>query len=468
MITVKWRRLWLSLLSLLLALMLSSCASLFEETPDFTSFFEKGETETETEREKESEPIASRFRLILPGGSSDAFLEKARAFGEALREKTGVDWQIREDGASLTPESNTYDIVLGWADHPQRREWCEDLRTDDYLCRVQARVMVLCGRSEEATARAMDQFADRVLPYAELGLLDGEIFRHTGSYALSEASLNGIALSRYVVVYDNEGLWQSEAEAIGRRISEESGVVIAVLPEQNYDGTSPALILRTAEEGAEQYGLLLSQNSVILSATSALEMRRARLSLEELMLSDGDGDGVSHALLTSDQLFPTLKTSFHVCVVTNGNLVSENDPKEISAVSRAILSNRCEGFWSLGFSEKVRGYLEKNLLEYDLNVQGDGETAMLGGIWKSAKGSLRTELMNEQTPFAAWLGTEDCGFLLVISDSEVDPPRVGETPLVCVRLGETVTVSASDGVTVAQTSEEHGASILLLSVEFIP
>lgn len=456
MTTAKIRTLLFLALLFFVCCSLCACGWFGDPTlPDFEPALI--ESESEEASSEESAPLASRFRLIIPYESSDDFLAKARAFGEALRKQTGIGWQILDDRSDVTFQSGVYDIILGWADHPLRRSRCEDIRREDYLCWVHARAMLLCGRSEATAEKAMAHFTERVLPYADLRLLDGLIFSVTGDYPLSEASLNGFSLGDYRIVCDGDEARLFYAEELQRRIGEMSGHVLPVLFEEVYDGSAPAFLLLGREEGISEAGLIPDERGVILRADGAFEWNRTLSELERLIFADKDGDGICHATLEEPLLFDTVRTKFAISLIVGSDSLSARRPEDVAAISDPILSERSDCFFGMGIPSDLKEYLKRNLYGYEVT-----EEESLYGVVLDGSSRVLRELLCEEIPFAAMIGKEDCGFHFVLCKGNTPPPAEiteSDQPWICLRYEETDVLNEESGAVLAERIQTNGSSI---------
>ncbi len=364
-------------------------------------------------------PFAREFCLILPADSSDQMVERTRELGEAIRARTGIGWRILTDDYLVVPESDIFEVVLGWADHPQRRTYASDLRREDYLCAVNARTMVLCGRTEATTLAAMEQFQTAVLPYADLALLDGEIFYHTGTYEKQEVTLNGISLGQWQIVCASEEEWLIErGEELRNILSEQSGYELPLLRAGEYHGTAPYLLLQIGGEDATQAGITQSKEGVVLSAADSFGMKRATEYVTELILRDEDKDGICHSAITENLLLSVTGNEFRLSGLFGGFFDDPKEPEEISRISGSLIEDRTDAVFAWNLSERVKEYLSELFFSYSPVEREDG----FFGIRPDSEVTEKDGLCSDSAWFAAWVGEKEKGFWWVVCETDARLP----------------------------------------------
>ena len=148
----------------------------------------------------------SKYRVVISAGATDTIFVKALELAAAIEEKTEKTCTVVRDIDELSNDGKTGEIQLGYVDRKESKEILRLHKRDDYLCIKFSDVIVLGGKSENATVTATDKFISETLVGAEGKRImnDGDGFEVGASYTLSSIRLCGTDFSNYGIVITNQ------------------------------------------------------------------------------------------------------------------------------------------------------------------------------------------------------------------------------------------------------------------------
>ena len=304
-------------LALLALFLLCGCAE-EQQLPDFTPLLSEGSESIESENETRAEglPFAREIRIILPESRSEALLLRAKALGDAIREKTGIVYTVLADKDAPLREEDAFEIVLGDADHADAERYLAGLKGEDYVCAADGYAAVIGGKTEEATLRAIDDFCQRLLPSVEKEkfMNTGVALLQRGVYDLGICSLGGVVLSEWQIVCDPDSeILCTLAERLSLAIRERSGYAVAVNP----SGKGAARTVRLAlSEGECGYAYLIpTEEGVTLRGENAMGLCSAADAFCTLLFESADAEGNCQASLPEIRSLCVARSRFHVSLL---------------------------------------------------------------------------------------------------------------------------------------------------------
>lgn len=211
----------------------SEIESIFQEMTVKPDTDEETEETEETEGETEPPAFADHLYVVIPKDCSAELSLKAKELSDELSAQTGIASTLKYDNELASAPSDACEILIGPTDRLASKNAIDVLRTDDYVCRWDNGAVVICGRSDSSTFKAIDRFSSDILPNAsKYSLMSADAgFENITKYNISRITLNGYDLYDYVIAY-NEGdgaFAQEQAYIIRDVINERSGYLLEVI-----------------------------------------------------------------------------------------------------------------------------------------------------------------------------------------------------------------------------------------------
>ena len=151
-----------------------------------------------------SESGAPIYTIVRPEKASKDLLTAAARMRSAISDAAGKSFSITDDWVK-NPEDideESFEILIGKTNRAASIAAAEGLALRDYRIRVSGNKIVICGGSDEATVAALEVFIEKYLDLsgAPKVILPEDIeYRH--SYAVKEATIDGLPISQFTIVY---------------------------------------------------------------------------------------------------------------------------------------------------------------------------------------------------------------------------------------------------------------------------
>lgn len=237
------------------------------------------ESVSQSNDKEEPEPFAEKVYIIIPRSCSGELSLKADAFADAIKEKTGVYALVKYDNEDIIVNKNELTVLLGNTERLESQEAIKPLRYEDYVCGWDKGSIILGGRHDEATIKAVDRFMDEILHGASNVCLmsEGAHFENIVDRDISSVTLNGYDLYDYTLVYSEENSFGEKemAELLREYAVSKSGYMLDIIPDSEVDSNTGKIIsvsglpdtngavIRNQEQniivsGAEEYELSVS------------------------------------------------------------------------------------------------------------------------------------------------------------------------------------------------------------------
>lgn len=145
------------------------------------------------------------YRIIISPSCTENVAACARELSDAISGKTGNKCVTLFDNSASAATDECFTVLLGNTAFDETKNAFVGLRRDDYVCKLYDNTLVLGGRSDSATACAVDKYIDEILPECEPTEIfcDGGEFEYHCDYGISELLLCGFELDKYVFVCGN-------------------------------------------------------------------------------------------------------------------------------------------------------------------------------------------------------------------------------------------------------------------------
>ena len=167
------------------------------------------------------------YQLVLPAHSGSVLAQSADKLAAAITAKTGVRCDTYYDNESVPYVEDAICVLLGDTAYADSVQYVHSLRRDDYICRTTEKNIVLGGKSDNATAAAIEYLIEEILPYRDgVAIMDPrDGFEYYAEYELDSLALCGVRFGNYDIVCDCErdSLQAKMAEELRRIIADKCG-----------------------------------------------------------------------------------------------------------------------------------------------------------------------------------------------------------------------------------------------------
>ena len=300
---------------------IASCSS--ENDNGLSEYNQLLESVSQSDDKEEPEPFAEKVYIIIPRSCSGELSLKARDLADAIKEKTGVHALVKYDNEDISLNSNELTVLLGNTERLESREAIKPLRYEDYVCRWDKGSIILGGRHDEATIKAVDRFMDEILHGASNACLmsEGAHFENIVERDISSVTLNGYDLYDYTLVYSEENSFGEKkmAELLRAYAVSKSGYMLDIIPDTRVDSnTGKTIYLRglTDMSGAV---IKNAEQSIVIGGAGEYELSASVARFAENLFEDVI-DGKANATV-ADINIPCVGNNLKICyaVSKSGN-----------------------------------------------------------------------------------------------------------------------------------------------------
>ena len=180
----------------------------------------------------------TEYRVIRPDICSDSVTTAATDLRKAIMEKYGIqkmtittDFEMKgTDPATRHP----YEILVGVTNRSESTDTLKTIKYNDFIITISGTRAVILGGNDEKTAEAVEYFIDNFLTDGALTLTAQSTYHQKASYELENATLMGVKLSEYTIVFNNA--YKSIAQIVAGEIGERCGAILTLVN----DGAEPA------------------------------------------------------------------------------------------------------------------------------------------------------------------------------------------------------------------------------------
>ena len=222
------------------------------------------------------------YKVIRSEKASSQLIAATVEFKKSIEATTenitiGDDWYK----SSETLPEKALEILIGATNRPESVEVMSELLASDFAIKYfpESGRLVICGGSDEATAKAMAHFLEFCYENGEIAT--SLSYFSAGQYAVSECILGGAPIEEYTIVIPANANADEKyaAELITSTVLEKTGKSIKTVKPSDASGKS---ILINAEGEASQYTCGMLDGNVVLKGTGGLVVKAARALLEDL------------------------------------------------------------------------------------------------------------------------------------------------------------------------------------------
>ncbi|MBO7302663.1 MAG: hypothetical protein J6U68_00575, partial [Clostridia bacterium] len=187
---------------------------------------------------------------------------------------------LKYDNELTTLPDNSCEVLIGNTNRLASENAEDELKSNDYLCRWDDGALVICGKSDAATIKAIDKFISDVLPTASPYSLMHEDahFELFNEYTIKKIILNGYDLYDYILVYDSaqKANERKMAEALRDFINSKSGYLLKVVSSDDLKSNSGRTIKIAMSKNATDKALIVSEeNGLSITGNDSYSLSRA-------------------------------------------------------------------------------------------------------------------------------------------------------------------------------------------------
>ncbi len=356
-------------------LFLVSCSS--EEDSGLSEYKELLESVSQSDAQEEPEPFANRVYVIIPKSCSGELSMKAHEFADAIKEKTGVYTVVKYDNEDISVLDNELTVLLGNTARLESQEAVKPLRYEDYVCRWDRGSIILGGRHDEATIKAVDEFKERILHGASSACLmtEGAHFEHIVERDISSMTLNGYDLYDYTLVYSKKNSFGEKemAELLRRYAVNKSGYMLNIIPDSEVDSNTGKIISVGVLSNMDGAVIRNEEQNIIVGGAGEYELSIAVVEFADALFKNVN-EGNAKASFT-DMNIPCegkrLKICYAVSKSANNDLLDfiyrwsqliQNDKYDV------IIFDKLEPWFSEHVGENKDGYKYIPLSDSEGNV----------------------------------------------------------------------------------------------------
>lgn len=245
------------LIALLLAAgMLVSCGG---DKPSESSTKESSTTSavSETEPPQEFFKLTGEVRVIRPEGAiSDDLLTAVKLMTSAGKALVDGGLVITEDWYRDELVRNEFEILLGVTNRPESADAYDQLTYHDYMYEVVSpHVVVICGGSDGATVKAVQQFLIDCYGYraGQAGKLKdipvGTSYTYRHDYGLT-LTLCGRPIEDFLIVHKDSKLHREAAKLLREQISRMTGCLLPLVTAEEFQGGNAILLGMADRDGS--------------------------------------------------------------------------------------------------------------------------------------------------------------------------------------------------------------------------
>ncbi len=215
------------------------------------------------------------YVLIRPEFASDTVTHAASQLYTHIKNQYGLKLTFRDDFYKAgVEEIGAYEILLGETNRPESTAFIATLRRDDYGYTLAGDKIVIAGKTDEGTARAMDLFTKNILSSdrknAQIFFAETDNCTVTKTYAIDTLTIAGRSAVEYTVVYPKKGQLDEKncAENLAEMIADLTGFVLPVLDDSKASPDTPVILVgQTALSGEAPD---LADNEYVITTGDAL------------------------------------------------------------------------------------------------------------------------------------------------------------------------------------------------------
>lgn len=355
--------------SFALLLLAAGCS---EKDVDFENIFE--------DNDDTSGDTFEKYIIVLPEGASSSIREKASALSDKIKEKKDSESELVYDSELITYGDNVCPILIGNGRYTG--VYLRGYKFLDFGYKYSSGKLFIGGLNEQTTLSAIDSFDERVISLeGELRLDDNINYCFKGEYEMDYASLNGVELCDYTLVYssDESGSYV-EAMRFQEQLAERTGYLLPIKRDDTLsEGTRAICIGRTSLSDLDtivcpenEYHLIEYPKGVSVVAANDYGTRKGMEKLLERLLESVDNRRAEAVVIGN------MRFSFAVYSIEITNMYvyeASLGLEDVVLISESVSSEEIDLLRIYGISESSVRELEKNVPQkYELYFACAGES----------------------------------------------------------------------------------------------
>ena len=271
-----------------------------KDSSELDEIFERLEIvdEDESDTETEMSYFAEHIYIIIPSGCSGELSLKARELADKMKEQVGLLVSLKYDNELISLPKDSCEVLIGNTNRLASENAEDELKSNDYLCRWDDGALVICGKSDAATIKAVEKFISDILPTSTPYALMHEDahFELFNEYTIKKITLNGYDLYDYTLVYDSAQKSNERviAEALRDFINTKSGYLLEVISSDELKSNSGrTLKISTAKSASDKAVIISEENGVSIVGDDSYSLSMAVAELAKGIknnVSDGKVD----------------------------------------------------------------------------------------------------------------------------------------------------------------------------------
>ncbi len=157
----------------------------------------------------------TQFSIVYAANASNRIASETLNFKNLFKEKTGVELPIVREKRDDVANDN-YEIIIGSSLRPESKQIFDTLRYDDYFYGVVNNKFIIMGGSDNATARAVNAFTQNFFEKKveadpkNISFSSSENFSYKNQYNVANATVNGVSLDNFNIVYSANDIHAAE------------------------------------------------------------------------------------------------------------------------------------------------------------------------------------------------------------------------------------------------------------------
>ncbi len=329
-------------------------------------------------------PVASilvaeldNYVVVRPEETEDKLIDAVIGLHDAINETYGSKTQIKTD---FYREGNPlyaigeFEILVGPTNRAETAEFLSGLRADDYGYGMVGDKLVIAGHDTATTVKAIGLFRTEVLTAKaaeKAEMITAEEGRiKVGAYSIESATLNGLAIGEYTVVYDasNKQSEKAFAEYLAEEIAAVCGYVLPVVSSEQADVAEKQIRIGAntpvkAESGSYVLGIETAGHVVYAGGADATGHAAAVRALAAMLVPEGASSKIEVELGAPA---PVEMNDLAMSTMSFNIYVGDNVPERRERVKKMIEAYLPDTFgvqeasdtWMLYLKRELKGYYD--------------------------------------------------------------------------------------------------------------
>ena len=324
-----------------------------------------------------TEQLANYTMIFAKSNSSDTDKE-----ADALRVKLQSTFNVLLDSKPENAYNETqYEILIGNTSRAETSVFLENLRWDDYGYGIVGNKLVIAGKNEDGTIKALRAFSNYVNKHE-----GGEIFFSNADkllvqkdYPHETLTVNDISVSEFSILCNEQALG-GIAQVIRNSIIEACGIAVPIITDGEIDALENTIVIGETNKTTEgfmhqlithegnQYSITPDGSNIFIKAVNAAGYWSAATEITKQLSSATD----ENVILTVGK-----RDGTDAIPVMSFNLMAATESKRLESVVETILKYRPAVVGVQEATDMWIGLLNQKLGEV-YTIVGDGRSATKG------------------------------------------------------------------------------------------